>query len=170
MKQTIFWLLGLFATSCSIQAIEVIDAGIYLSSNHFSNVIYWLDDDNLLVAGVPVERKPSDPSGTRLLRYRIANRSVTDMGQIGGGLCVSNGVVRFWRPTPETADKPLSQQKKVSLSGRWTTLSKCLRRRLCHRFPCPETENHCMRASILMNWFLLPGLKKPGNPGACSNP
>jgi len=117
MKQTIGWLLGLFAISCSIHAIEAVDTGIYVSSNHFSSAIFWLDNDNLLVAGVLVEKKSPEPTGRRLLRYRIADRNLTDMGQIGGGLCVSDGYVRFWRPTPETAAKPLSQQKKLSFAG-----------------------------------------------------
>ncbi|HNP42265.1 MAG TPA: hypothetical protein PKI24_22010, partial [Nitrospira sp.] len=67
--------------------------------------------------GVRAVRKADDPKGLRLFRYTPSNGSVTDMGSFGGALCVANGFIRYWRPTPETEGKHFLDQERVRLAG-----------------------------------------------------
>lgn len=116
MKSKISQLLLSFLICTSALSIEAVDTAILLDHTYGSSV-FWLDDDNLIVAGVPVEREASFPKGWHLLNYSLSGRKITDLGAFGGGLCVSGGFIRYWRPTADTADKPLSVQKKVTVVG-----------------------------------------------------
>ena len=101
----------------SICSAEIVDTGIVIDSRATLKPLYWWDDDNLLVSGVRADRKTGDPKGWRLLRYKPSNGSVIDMGSFGGALCVANGFIRFWRPTPETEERMLTDQKRIRLTG-----------------------------------------------------
>jgi len=51
------------------------------------------------------------------LRYTPSNGIVTDMGSFGDALCVANGFIRYWRPTPETEGRHFLKQERVHLAG-----------------------------------------------------
>ena len=113
-----------FALACagllsvvSMCRAETVDTGIIIASSSMHKHLYWWDDDTLLVPGVRAVRKADDPKGLRLFRYTPSNGSVTDMGSFGGALCVANGFIRYWRPTPETEGKHFLDQERVRLAG-----------------------------------------------------
>ena len=101
----------------SICSAEIVDTGIVIDSRATLKPLYWWDDDNLLVSGVRADWKAGDPKGWRLLHYKLSDRSVIDMGSFGGAFCVANGFIRYWRPTPETEERMLTDQKRIRLAG-----------------------------------------------------
>ena len=116
LKKSVLLLTLLVGLNTSVYCTQPIDAGIVFSGYLYSS-IFWLDNDNLIVPGVAIERMQTDSKGSRLLRYQFSKRSITDMGSFGGALCVSDGYIRFWRPTPDTEDKPLTGQKRLTFAG-----------------------------------------------------
>lgn len=105
----------LFAVSST--AIFAEDIGIVVRENGINRgSIYWWDDDSLLVAGVHSKHPPKDNSGWRLLRYKVSDKSVTDMGQVGA-LCVSDGYLRISRLSADSFGKAASDWKFVLYSG-----------------------------------------------------
>lgn len=105
----------LFVVSTTVAFAE--DTGIVVRENGINRgSIYWWDDDSLLVAGVHSEHPPKDNSGWRLLRFKVSDKSVTDMGQVGA-LCASNGHLRVSRLSADSVGKAAAHWKFVLYSG-----------------------------------------------------
>ena len=108
----------LLCSPTSLWAVPIIEAEAYVASPPIGgSSIFWVDNDTVIFKGMPMRPASKEVSGERLLQFKVSQRKLTDLGSLGGGLCVSNGNIRYWRPTPETQDKPLSSQQSEWFAG-----------------------------------------------------
>ena len=113
------WAVSLIAflfSSVSYGA-DAIEVNAYVSPAYAPNQsIYWVNDDTIIFHGTPIAQDGKAKKGGWLLEYKLSTGQLTEKGRIGS-LCFDNGYVRYWRPSPETADLSLTQQKAEVFYG-----------------------------------------------------
>jgi len=88
----------------------------YVRNSSTGRSVFWVDNDTLVFHGAPILQDGTVKRGEWLLEYKVSTGKVREQGRIGS-LCFDNGYIRYWRPTPETADLPLTQQKPEVFYG-----------------------------------------------------